>query len=540
MADERKDAENVFRALFKREMSPLTAKDIQNFVGYAGTSILMFAERCRINLPPDEIFMLIKRGDEWTFVLGTDARFANQDLAGRSYCTKAWGYFGSPPDFETVRDNTAVYYVKRSALGAVRNADDLFGILLITDPPLLPLTIFISQENKLLDLGGVPHDLSLPEALEFAPEIGDCMVERVGFVYSNAKMGFRFGDSEEYITAVVPFSHSPWPPVWKTMTTADRYYLVEYILKAGAKYSRPHLVDNYFVWHVEMPSGIETWTMGDVERNTAGRTVTALSRIISDRSLTVYVLDPTIPHRTLDEATNKNVVDCTNWYNETRRDSDEFFEPLEAQEIARSHVATAKPLKEEEKVPSRALKPICNDAIDHITRETWDEFELNPADPMEAVVTIFHKPGVYQGSCYRLDYLLQDLRTMRSTAYKWVGNYKFGRPDHRVRYHKLLGLSVWLDEQALDQLELSGSRFFALRKVGTDKLGHRSGSIQAVETDVYTLVPITKETAAEYLAPDGPIPAEASQSGEPMRAKRPRPDESSPSPEAQRTRFAAE
>lgn len=540
MADERKDVEVahrdpavVFRALFKRKMSPLNAREIQSFFRANGASILPTTKKCRIHSSPDDVFMLLKRGDEWIFVLGTDARFSDPDLTDRSYCTKAWGYFGRPPNFETVRDHTAVYHLTRYVLGAVRDADDHLGTLLITDPPFLPLTLFISNDKEESQLVGVPHKLNLPEALQFAPEIGGCRVASTAFVYTNADMRFNFRDTEECFTFVYPEFHLSWPPVWNTMTTADRYYLIEHVMKVGNKPGFPSTIDNILIWQVELPPSFETLTMDEVAAITAGRSVEAISTIMGDGSLSVFVFDPRIPHRTVVK-TEENVADCTSWYREVARGDDEFYEPLEAQEMARFRVAVVKPLDEEEKVPSRDLKPICHNDVEYITREEWDELELNPANPMEVVVTIFYKPGVHQGYCYRLDYLLQDLRQMRSTAYKWVGNFEFGRPIYTAKYHYLLGLSIWLDEHALDQLELSGSRFFALKQVGTEILGHRSGSIKAVKTNVYTLVPITKKMVSEFLPPDEPAGA----IGGPVRTKRPRSDESSVSPEAQRTRFS--
>jgi hypothetical protein len=456
--------------------------------------------------------MLIKRGHEWTFVLGTDARFDDPDLADRSFCTKAWGYFGGRPNPETVRDHTAVYNLKRYVLGGVRDVDAHLATLLITDPPFLPLTFFISNDRDESTLEGVPHDLSLPEALQFAPEIGGCRVSDVAFVYTNADMGFRFRGTEECFTFVYPGVHFTWPRVWDTMTTADRYYLIESFVKDGSKAGVPTPTATALMWRVQQPPSFETLTMDDVADITAGRTVKALSYAMSDGSLTVFVFDPRIPHETVD-ATDEDVMDCTDRYYERDRMVDDFYEPLEAQEIARSRVAAAQPLKEEEKVASRDLKPICYNTEDYITREDWNEFELNPDNPMEVVVTIFYNPGVKQGYCYRLDYLLQDL--IRRTAYKWVGNFEFGRPIHTAKYHHLMGLSVWLDEEALDQLALSGSRFFTLRKLGTEKLGHRSGSIRGVLTDVYTLDPITKLMASEFL-----------QTVEPVRDELPRSDES--------------
>lgn len=154
MADERKhlDVERetavIFRALFKRRMSPLDAREIQSFFRANGPSISPIKARCRISPSRDAVFMLIKRGNEWTFVLGTDARFDDPDLADRSFCTKAWGYFGGRPNPETVRDHTAVYNLKRYVLGGVRDVDAHLATLLITDPPFLPLTFFISTDKE--------------------------------------------------------------------------------------------------------------------------------------------------------------------------------------------------------------------------------------------------------------------------------------------------------------------------------------------------------------------------------------------------------
>ena len=537
----RRDPAVIFRSFFRLPMSPLTARDIQAFFRVNGTLISSVVDRCRISSSPKDVFMLIKRGEEWVFVLGTDARFNHPDLINRSHCTKAWGYFGNPPDFKTVRDRTAVFELKRGILDGVRNPEQVLGTLLITDPPLLPLTLFIFEAAR-STLSGVPHDLSLPEALQFAPEMGGCKVSLVGFAYTNADLRFRFGDRENGLTFVYPFVHYAWPPVWASISTADRYYLVETIIKTGHKHGFPINEDNTLKWHVEIPPAFQDFTIEDVERNTAGRTVTALSTTQSytmPGSLMVSVFNPQIPHQTVD-ATDEDISECTEAYRDIERPLNEFYEPLEAQEIARSHVVVAKPLDEEEKIPSRPLNPICKNTRELITMEDWDEVELNPADPREAIVTLFYEPEVRQGYCYRLDYLLKSLRS--KPAYKWVGNFKFGYPDHTSTYYYLLGLSVWLDRRALDQLELSGSRFFALQSVGTEKLGHRSGSIQAVNTNVFTLVPLTKRTAAEYLdieeARAIEARAEEPQAEEPQRAKRPRAEQSSVSPDERRTRFS--
>lgn len=494
MAEERKDARderaNTFREFFGFELRPLTAEEVTTFVQSNQSLLEPVEERCRIDPEAHEVVMLIKHDEKWTFVLGTDERFDDDDLRPRSYCTKAWGYFrDGQPDFHTTRTRTAVYRTTNNG-SPVADENGSGGFLLITDPPKLPLHVMIKSTNLESLTSGALHDLSLPGALQVAREIGGCRLpdNSVYFLYLNTnESGIRSEEFRGSYTVVMPDVHV-WPPIWQTITTDERYYLIATLLEDVEPRYLFTKEDGTPIWALDENMDLETLTREDVNNIVRGRTVVALSS--SSAGPRVTVLDPQIPHKVC-STRYETVLNCNQWYHDVGRSYDDFFEPLEAQDSAALRAVVAKPLDDEQQAPRADLKTACSNQLDHATQERWDGSRF--------IVTLFDKPGV-AGHCFRLEHLLKDLVETRNTAYKWVGNFRFGRPDHTAKYHKLMWLNVWLDTNALDQLELSGSRLFALKPLGTQTLGHRSGSIKSVETDVYTLVPITNATAREYQA----------------------------------------
>lgn len=260
---------------------------------------------------------------------------------------------------------------------------------------------------------------------------------------------------------------------------------------------------------VKLPDGFEDMTIGDIKKITAGRTVIAGSEVGDDKRVVVHVFART-QYIKFVAATEKMMRRCHRQASRDQQNIHDYFEPLELQELERERVRDA---TQADGLPGGvSLVMMCNNDRETITQYEWDEFIKDPDNEGKRVVTIFLAPGK-QGHCYDVEYLLADMR--RDRAFKWFGTKDFGRPDPSARYYRLMGLSIYVDANSLDRLELSGGRLFRTQLLGKEVLGTFAGIInEGVPQDVFTLVPLSPQEYGDFVRPPKRAAREPDESSE--------------------------